>query len=95
MSFKTNEAQQISINDSFIKLTAREKKVLENSWAHIFANEIFPAIDEERFSVLYSDKASRPNTPVNVIIGALIIKELFDYSDDEIVENLMLDLHLQ
>ncbi len=23
-------------------------------------------------------------------IGALIIKELFDYSDDEIVENLML-----
>lgn len=61
----------------------------------LFADEIFPAIDEERFSILYSDKASRPNTPVNVIIGALIIKELFDYSDDEIVENLMLDLHLQ
>lgn len=40
----------------------------------------FPAIDEERFSVLYSDKASRPNTPVNVIVGASIIKELFDYS---------------
>ena len=28
-------------------------------------------------------------------MGALIIKELFDYSDDELVENLMLDLHLQ
>lgn len=38
---------------------------------------------EKRFSVLYSDKASRPNTPVNVIVGALIIKELFDYSDDD------------
>ena len=35
------------------------------------------------FSVLYSDKASRPNTPVNVMVGALIIKELFNYSDDE------------
>ena len=68
---------------------------MEKSWAKIFADEIFPSIDEERFSVLYCDKASRPNTPVNVIIGALIIKELFDYSDDEIVENLMLDLHLQ
>lgn len=45
--------------------------------------------------MLYNDKASRPNAPVNVIIGALIIKELFDYSDEEIVENLMLDLHLQ
>ena len=95
MSFKTNDCQQLSLNDSFITLTERERKALEKSWAKIFADEIFPAIEEERFSVLYSDKASRPNAPVNVIIGALIIKELFDYSDDEIVENLMLDLHLQ
>ena len=95
MSFKTNDCQQLSLDDSFITLTERERKALEKSWAKIFADEIFPAIDEERFSVLYSDKASRPNAPVNVIIGALIIKELFDYSDDEIVENLMLDLHLQ
>lgn len=50
MSFKTNEAQQISMDDSFMKLTAREQKILENSWAHIFANEIFPAIDEERWN---------------------------------------------
>ena len=89
MSFKTNDCQQLSLDDSFMTLTERERKALEKSWAKIFADEIFPAIDEERFSVLYSDKASRPNAPVNVIIGALIIKELFDYSDDEIVENLM------
>ena len=95
MAFKENGCQQLSLDDSFLKLTERERNALEKSWAKIFADEIFPSIEEERFSVLYSDKASRPNTPVNVIIGALIIKELFDYSDDEIVENLMLDLHLQ
>lgn len=95
MSFKPNASQQISITDSFSGLTAREQKALENSWAKVFADEIFPAIDEERFSVLYSSKASRPNTPVNVIVGALIIKELFDYSDDEMVENLMLDFRIQ
>ena len=95
VDIKVNSSQQISFNDSVFSLTAREKKALDNSWAKIFADEIFPNIDEERFSVLYSSKASRPNAPVNVIIGALIIKELFDYSDDKIVENLMLDLHLQ
>ena len=95
MSFKENAYQQMSITDSFSGLTAREQKALEHSWAKVFADEIFPAIDEKRFSVLYSDKASRPNTPVNVIIGALIIKELFDYSDDEMVENLMLDFRIQ
>ncbi len=95
MSFKVNECQQLSLEESFMNLTDRERKALEKSWAKILADEIFSAIDEQRFSVLYSDKASRPNTPVNVIIGALIIKELFDYSDDEIVENLMFDLHIQ
>lgn len=78
MSFKTNNCQQLSFDDSFMNLTERERKALENSWAKIFADEIFPAIDEERFSVLYSDKASRPNAPVNVIIGALIIKRLVE-----------------
>ena len=95
MSFKTNECQQLALEDSFIQLTERERKALEKSWAKFFADEIFPVIDEQRFSVLYSDKDSRPTAPVNVIISALIIKELFDYSDDELVENLMLDLHLQ
>lgn len=94
MSFKPNGYQQITFDDSFLNLTARERKALENSWVHIFSEEIFPAIDETRIFVLYGDDASRPNTPVNVIISALIIKKLFDYSDDEIVENLMLDFHL-
>lgn len=95
MSFKENVYQQLSITDSFSGLTTREQKALEKSWAKVFADELFPAIDEKRFAVLYSGRASRPNTPVNVIVGALIIKEMFDYSDDEMVENLMLDLHLQ
>ena len=74
MSFRTNESQQLSLFDASFGLTPREQKALERSWAKVFADDIFPALDEERFSVLYSDKASRPNTPVNVIIGALIIK---------------------
>jgi len=68
----------MSITDSFAGLTAREQKALEKSWAKVFADEIFPAIDEKRFSVLYSDKTSRPNTPVNVIVGALICKNTIE-----------------
>ena len=40
MSFKTNGSQQLSLDDGFISLTSREKKALEKSWAHIFAEEI-------------------------------------------------------
>lgn len=96
MAFRTNRSQQLSFTDSASVLTEREQKALENSWAKIFAEDIFPAIDEERFRVLYSTRSqSKFNTPVNICVGALIIKELFQVSDDDIVESLMLDVRYQ
>ena len=96
MSFHTNSSQQYSLTDITNNLTIREKKALENSWAKIFADEIFPSINEERFRVLYSERTQcRSNTPVNICVGALIIKEMFQISDDEVVENLMLDPRYQ
>lgn len=76
MSFVKNDNQQISLIDSTFNLTEREKRMLEKSWAKTFADKVFPAIDENIFSVLYSKKASRPNTPVNVIVGALSVESI-------------------
>lgn len=95
MAFVANSNQQISLTDSLFQLTDREKRFLNKSWAKTFAEKIFPAIHEEDFAVLYSNKASRPNTPVNVIIGALILKEVLGVTDDEIVEGLMFDIRYQ
>lgn len=95
MAFFPNDYNQLSIDDSTFFLTERELKFLEKSWAKPFADKIFPAINEDDFSVLYSDSASRPNTPVNVIIGALILKEWLGLTDEEIVESLMFDIRFQ
>ena len=95
MSFAKNDVHQVTLNNTLWGLTKREKRMLERSWATQFADKIFPLIDEERFAVLYSDKASRPNTPVNVIIGALILKELRNQTDDEIFESLLFDVRYQ
>ena len=95
MSFVKNDTQQMTLNDPLWGLTDREKRMLDKSWATQFAERIFPLINEEPFAVLYSDKASRPNTPVNVIIGALILKELRNQTDDEIFESLLFDARYQ
>ncbi len=95
MAFAVNDSQQLTLTDSTFNLTDREKRVLKKSWAKTFADKVFPAIDENIFSVLYSDKASRPNTPVNVIVGALILKEALGDTDDELVEALMFDIRYQ
>ena len=97
MSFVFNHAgeQQLSLFDSYNNLTEREKKFLDKSWAKYFAEHIFPKIDEQPYAVLYSDKDSRPNTPVNIQVGALIIKEITGLSDDELLMALMFDIRFQ
>lgn len=95
MAFVKNDAQQIKLMDSTFNLTDRERRFLEKSWAKDFAEKIFPNIREEDFAQLYSSGYSRPNTPVNVIVGALILKEALGDTDDELVQALMFDIRYQ
>ena len=96
MSFKRNESQQLTLHDSFINMSPRSQKMLRNSWCQEFADIVFPAINEDRFSVLYSDqKFSRPNTPVNFIVGALMLKEEHGLSDEELVASICFDVRYQ
>lgn len=70
-------------------------KMLRKSWADDFFRLVFRNIDEERFSVLYSDKASRPNKAVNVLVGLLILKQQNAISDEELIGSLYFDYRFQ
>jgi len=86
----------MALDDSLLSLTERERKYLNNSWAETFSKKIFPFIKEDRFSVLYSDNsASRPNNPVNIYFGLLILREIFNQSDEEALNSLMFDIRYQ
>ena len=67
------------------------KKRYEKSWARAFYEDVFCRIDETIFSVLYSDKASRPNLPVNIYVSLEILKELFGLSDEELLNRFHFD----
>jgi len=63
------------------------KKRLEDSWAGAFYEMIFSRIDEKPYAVLYADAASRPNVPVNVLVGLEMLKAGSGWSDEEMYEN--------
>ena len=96
MSFVPNSAQQISLFDKLAFLSRRKQQMLENSWAQSFSDLVFTRINENIFAPLYSEKSnSRPNAPINVILGALILKALLDQTDDEIAESCEFDFRFQ
>ena len=96
MSYRKNSIDKVSIFDSFNNLTSRNQRIVMNSWAKDFAENVFPYINEDRFSVLYSSgNNSRPNTPINFIVGALILKELNGLSDSDLFESICCDVRYQ
>lgn len=52
-------------------------------------------IDEKIFAPLYSEEASRPNTPVNVLMGLEILKNGFGWSDEELHEQVCFNLQVR
>jgi hypothetical protein len=67
-------------------LSEKQRKRLEGSWAGVFYERCFCRISEETFAVLYADCPSRPNTPVNVLVGLELLKAGFGWSDEELYD---------
>lgn len=84
--FRENKKFQVNLFGMVYQFPLGVKKMLDKSWAPAFRKLIFEKIDESRYAELYSDIPSRPNFPVNVWVGLEIIKSLFDYTDEELVE---------
>lgn len=76
-------------------LPQKTRNLLGDSWAPVFYEEVFCQIDEEKFAVLYSDKPSRPNVPVNILVGLEIHKAGRGWSDAELIEHYNFDVQIR
>lgn len=88
---KGRTAQQKSLFDPELSFSPVMEKLLKKSWAGKFFETIFLAIHEERFSILYSETASRPNCAINLLVSLLLLKEINQMTDEELLESLAFD----
>lgn len=93
--FKKNDSRQISIMDPCLNYPKYIQEALRKSWAPYFYQHIFNNINEERFSVLFSENYSRPNAPVNIIVGLLFLKEINGWIDEEMMGAMYFDYRVQ
>ena len=94
--FRTNEThRQHSIFGSEQLLPSKYRDRLRNSWGQTFRHEVFARIDETAFAVLYSEETSRPNAPVNVFVGAEILKAGFGWTDLQLADRMAFDLQVR
>jgi hypothetical protein len=92
---KNTKHQQPALISAASELPEKQRRRLENSWAGTFYKEFFSRIDEQSFAVLYSEKDSRPNVPVNVLVGLEALKAGCGWSDQELYEHYCYDLQVR
>ncbi len=92
---KNHKHTQPALISAISDLPANQRERLEQSWAGTFYREFFFRINEDSFAVLYSDQPSRPNVPVNVLMGLEAIKAEFGWSDEELYEAFLYNLQVR
>lgn len=92
---KNRRVQQPLLLNDVNDLPPRSLKYLKASWAESFRREVFLRIPEDIFQVLYDPSPSRPNVPVNILIGLEILKEWRGWSDEEMYDHFLFDLQVR
>ena len=91
--FKPNNQPELFSFET--ELSEMQQQLLSGSKEKWFYHLILRNINENDFKPLYSNKASRPNIAVNILVSALILKELKAISFDELMESVMFDLRFK
>lgn len=92
---KTNSDKQISLLSGVNQQLTRASSAKftdPTSWHNTFYKEVVNRIDENIFSVLFSDGKGSPNASVKTLIGMMILKEGQGYSDEKLYESCRFNL---
>jgi hypothetical protein len=85
--FKKNKRHfQLPLTSNVDELPPKLRKRLDSSWSGVFYREFFSRLDETPFAILYADCPSRPNIPVNVLVGLEYLKAGNGWTDEEMFD---------
>jgi hypothetical protein len=94
--FKKNKRHfQLPLTSNVDELPPKLRKWLDTSWSGVFYREFFSRLDETPFAVLYADCPSRPNIPVNVLVGLEYLKTGNGWTDESMFDNYCYDVQVR
>lgn len=75
----------------YYSLASKAQQKIKAS-AIIFFQLIVSQIDEHIFSVLFSDKKSRPNAPLTALVAVLILMNRYHWTYEELYKQIQLNI---
>jgi hypothetical protein len=90
--FYTKDHKTPYIFDPFGFLGPKRRKMLESSWAGLFREEILPELPVRLLGEHYHPSQGRPTKELCAMLGAMILQQQFDLTDEETAERFAFDI---
>ena len=92
--FRATDPQR-SLFNAFDCLSERQQNRMKDNWAYAFRQHGLPLIDEKAFADMYHNQMGAPNKSVRLMIGTLILKDVFDLTDEQTLDAVLFDARWQ
>ena len=92
---KSNKEPQLDVFTSvptMLESSAFKQYSDQGHWHNQFREQVVMRIDESIFSILFNNTTGAPNAPVRILIGMMILKESFGWSDSQLFEHCRFNL---
>ena len=86
---------QTSLQEVQYYLSPKMQARLDRTWASIFRARALPLLDETAFADFYAAEMGRPNVPVRLVLGVLLLKDWWDLTDQQALDALAFDVRWQ
>jgi hypothetical protein len=77
---------QLDIFDPWAFLTPKRRQMLDAGWPGLFRQHILPSIPVSKVSKYFNATFGRPTKELYAMLGALILQQTFDLTDEETIQ---------
>jgi hypothetical protein len=83
--FHVKDHKTLNMFDPWAHLGTKRRKLLEQSWAKLFQEEILLELPVHKLQRHYHEFMGRPTKELYAMLGAMILQQMHDLDDDEVV----------
>lgn len=83
-----NDHKQTFLFDPWKFLSPKRRQLLEDNWPGLFRNQLLDTLPVDKLIPFFSINLGRPSKELYTVLGALLLQQAMDLSDEEAVEQL-------
>ena len=89
--FHINDHHTIRLFDPWSHMGPKRRKLLESSWAGLFRKHLLKEIPVNKIAKHFDEDTGRPTKEIYTVIGALILQQMHDLSDQDVTDSVAFD----